>query len=50
MDITSILIVGVPALLVGIGLGAAGYRRALKKDPEKLERLAKEIKARGERL
>lgn len=32
------------ALVVGIGLGAMGYRYMLKRDPEKLEEWAKLIR------
>ena len=35
-------------LILGMGLGAAGYRHMLKRDPETLEMWAKEIKAKGE--
>lgn len=31
-------------LVVGIGLGAMGYRYLLKRDPEKLEEWAQQIK------
>lgn len=32
------------AFLVGLGLGAAGYRYMLKRDPEALEHWASEIR------
>lgn len=35
---------------VGAGCGAAAYRALLKKDPETLERWAKEAKALGDRF
>lgn len=45
-----ILAVGVPAFLFGCGLGAAGYRYWLKRDPAKLEKWAQEAKKAGDRL
>lgn len=36
------------AFVVGIGAGAWGYRYALKKDPEALERLAQAAKRAGD--
>jgi hypothetical protein len=36
--------------LVGICIGAAGYRYMLKRDPERLETWAAEIKERARRM
>lgn len=36
----------VGAMLVGVAAGVWGYRYALKRDPEALERLAREIRDR----
>ena len=38
------------SLIVGTGLGAAGYRYMLKKDPVTLEKWAAEAKAAGKKL
>jgi len=37
------------AFAVGFGFGMMGYRYALKRDPERLERFAKEAKAFGDK-
>ena len=49
MDGLNILFLAV-AFAVGLGLGAAGYRYFLKRDPEKLERFAKEAKQFGDKV
>lgn len=35
-------------LVIGVAIGAWGYRYALKRDPDAVEELAKEIKRRGQ--
>jgi hypothetical protein len=37
------------AFAVGFGFGMMGYRYALKRDPERLEKFAKEAKAFGDK-
>lgn len=37
------------AFVAGFGLGLMAYRYQLKRDPEKLERIAKEAKAFGDK-
>jgi uncharacterized protein HemX len=41
------LIIAAIALVVGIGLGASGYRYMLKRNPAKLEQWAAEAKKIG---
>ena len=43
-----LMVVVAVSLIVGAGFGAASYRSWLKSDPEKLEILAKQLKAAGE--
>lgn len=43
MDPISVLV----GLVVGVAIGAWGYRYAMKRDPEALEALAKEIRRRS---
>lgn len=38
------------ALVVGVALGAWGYRRLLKRSPEAVERLAAQARRLGSRL
>jgi hypothetical protein len=38
------------ALLAGVGIGAAGYRYYLKRDPSKLEAWAQALKAAGDTI
>lgn len=40
----------VAGLALGVFVGAAGYRYLLKRDPERLEAWAKELKAASRRL
>ena len=40
----------VAVLVVGVGLGAYGYRYWLKRDPEALESWAKKLKEVGKKL
>ena len=44
MDLFSVLF----GVVIGAIIGAWGYRYALKRDPDAVEELAKEIKRRGQ--
>ncbi len=44
------LIPCVVVLLVGVAIGAMGYRRLLKRSPEAVERLAAQARRLGSRL
>lgn len=46
MDFVAV-IVAVVAFVLGVGVGAWGYRAQLKRNPEKIEALAKAIKEAG---